>query len=72
MVIYFPSLPANGLLFTEKVISIVGSPIFTKGRGSEPAMEQRVFPIVISSKPEIHTISPIDADSTGSFCSPSN
>ena len=37
-----PSLPANGLVFTENVISTVGSEIFTKGSGSGQLTEQIV------------------------------
>ena len=54
----FPSLPANGLSFTEKFIEIVGSEIFTKSSGSGASVEAMVSPIFISSIPVIATIEP--------------
>ena len=67
-----PSRPAKGLSLTAKVISIVGSLIFTKGNGSGLVVEVSVSPIVMSSAPEKHTISPITASSTLTRVSPSN
>ena len=66
-----PSLPANGLSFTENVISIVGSLIFTNGRGAGSSGEAIVSPIVISGIPEKHIISPTFASSTAVLLRPS-
>ena len=45
----------------EKVISIVGSEIFTNGSGSGCSSVQMVRPMVMSEMPENATISPADA-----------
>ena len=66
-----PSLPAKGLSFTAKVISLVGSLTFTNSSGSGLATAVMVSPIVMSSAPEKQTISPILASSTGTLTSPS-
>ena len=49
----------------EKVISIVGSEIFTNGSGSGLSGAQMVRPMVISEMPENATISPALADWIG-------
>ena len=46
------------LSLTEKVISTVGSLIFTKGSGSTLEGLHRVLPMVTSGRPENATISP--------------
>ena len=66
-----PSLPANGELFTENVISTVGSDIFTKGTASKLPKSQIVSPIVMFSIPLIQTISPAFALWHGTLLSPS-
>ena len=66
-----PSLPAKGESFTEKVISMVGSLILTNGMGIMAAGSQMVLPMVMLSMPEIATISPTVAESTGLFFRPS-
>ena len=66
-----PSLPANGLSLTEKVISTVGSLILTKGTASTASGTQTVSPMLIPSRPEKQTMSPALADSTGTRESPS-
>ena len=70
-VTYFPSLPAKGESLTEKVISMVGSLILTKGMETGAAGSHRVLPMVMLSMPEKATISPTQALSTGVFFSPS-
>ena len=59
----FPSVPANGLSFTEKFICNVGSSTFIKGNGFGSDKEQILSPIWISAKPAIPTISPATASS---------
>ncbi len=71
-VTYLPSLPANGESLTEKVISIVGADIFTKGSGVGSAGEHMVSPIVISPMPDMAIILPASASVTGSRSSPLN
>ena len=58
-----PSVPANGLSFTEKFICKVGSSTLIKGNAFGVLGSQIVSPIWISEKPAIPTISPADADS---------
>ena len=64
-------MPAKGESLTEKVISSVGSEIFTKGSDSTAVGSQIVSPIVIFSTPEIQTISPAVASSTFTLFKPS-
>ena len=71
-VTYLPSRPAKGLSLTEKVISMVGSEILTKGRGSTASGAQMVRPMVMSAIPEKATISPAEAAWMGVFPRPSN
>ena len=65
-----PSLPANGELFTIKLISRVGSSIFRNSIGSTLAGSQMVSPTLISPKPATATISPTAASSISNFFSP--
>ena len=67
-----PSLPAKGESLTAKVISMVGSEIFTKGRGSTTMGSHNVRPMVISAMPDRATISPALACCTGTLARPSN
>ena len=71
MVTHFPSLPAKGESFTEKVISTVGSDIFTNLCGSTQSGEHTVSPMFIFSRPEKQTISPAIALSQGTRLKPS-
>ena len=66
-----PSLPAKGLLLTEKVISTVGSLILTKGTASTQSVAQTVSPMLMPSSPEKQTMSPACARSTGTRERPS-
>ena len=65
-----PSLPANGPLFTEKVIVTVGSSISTKSIFSGLFISHIVSPIFIFVIPEISTISPAFASGTSTFFNP--
>ena len=56
----------------EKVISMVGAEIFTKGRGSGLAKAQMVSPMVISPMPLIAMIFPAAASCTGVLVRPLN
>ena len=67
-----PSRPAKGLSFTEKVISMVGAEIFTKGRGSAKPRAQTVSPMVISPMPLMAMMLPAPASVTGTRFRPSN
>ena len=51
LVTYWPSRPAKGLSFTEKVMVTVGSEIFTKGSPSTFAGSHTVSPMEMSSAP---------------------
>ena len=57
-VTHFPSRPANGELFTKKVIWRVGSSICRIGRGSMASVGVIVSPTKISSIPETAIKSP--------------
>ena len=46
-----PSRPAKGESLTEKVISMVGAEICTKGRASTQSGAQMVSPMVMSPMP---------------------
>ena len=71
-VTYLPSLPAKGESLTEKVISMVGAEIFTKGRGSARPAAQMVSPMVMSPMPDIAMMLPAAASVTGARARPSN
>ena len=66
-----PSVPAKGLSFTEKVISMVGAEIFTKGSASGQSGAQMVSPMVTSPMPLRATMSPAPASVTLWRVSPS-
>lgn len=51
-------LAREGESLTAKVISMVGSEIFTKGSGSTHSGAHRVRPMVMSAIPDSATISP--------------
>ncbi len=70
MVTNLPSVPARGLLFTLKIIEIVGSSISTKAIGSGLFISQRESPIFISGIPERAIISPIEAVFVSTLLSP--
>lgn len=57
---------------TEKVISMVGAEIFTKGRGSTQEVAQMVSPMVISGMPDRAMMLPAVASVMGFLPSPSN
>ena len=67
-----PSWPANGLSLIMKFIEIVGSEIFWNGIATGSSVSQIVSPILRSVIPEMATIEPIFASSTGTRLSPSN
>ncbi len=67
-----PSRPAKGLSLTEKVISMVGAEIFTKGSGSAAPRAQMGSPMVTSPMPLMAMMLPAPASGTGTRCSPSN
>ena len=67
-----PSRPANGLSFTEKVISRVGAEILTKLSGSAKPFAQMVSPMVTSPMPLMAMMLPALASVTGTLFSPSN
>ncbi len=71
-VTYLPSFPAKGESLTAKVISMVGSEIFTKDRGSTASGAHRVRPMVMSAMPLRATISPAEASWMGFLLRPSN
>ena len=66
-----PSLPAKGLLLTEKVISIVGSLTLTNSSGSTQVSEVTVSPMLMPSAPLKQMMSPTLALSTGTRVRPS-
>ena len=72
LVTYRPSRPAKGLSLTEKVISMVGADIFTKGRGSGVSGSQIVSPMVMSDMPDMAMMLPAVDSVTGTRVSPSN
>ena len=55
---------------TEKVISMVGAEIFTKGRGSTQEVAQMVSPMVISGMPDRAMMLPAVASVMGFLPSP--
>ena len=57
---------------TEKVISMVGADIFTKGRGSTHSGAQMVSPMVMSPMPDMAMMLPASASVTGTRCRPWN
>src|SRR5699024_4078604 len=67
---YFPSLPANGLLLTRKVICNGGSSILSNGKASTSSSGQTVSPTIISSIPVTATMSPAFASLTSIRSSP--
>ena len=69
---YFPSRPAKGESLTEKVISMVGAEIFTKGRASAWPAAQMVSPMVMSPMPDMAMMFPAEASVTGTRARPSN
>src|SRR5699024_12180657 len=71
-VIWLPSFPTNGLLFTTNVICKVGSSILKIGNASGCASGQMVSPILISSNPETATTSPAFASLISTRCNPIN
>ena len=56
----------------EKVISMVGAEICTKGRGSGLPAAQMVSPMVMSPMPLMAMIFPAEDSGTGFLVSPSN
>ena len=66
----FPSLPANGEVFTWKVIETVGSSTDNGGNASTFELSQIVSDIFNSPKPVIATISPAFASGTSLLCNP--
>ena len=60
-----PSIPANGPLFTEKIIPTVGSSTMIRGNGRGSIAEVIVSPIVKSSRPATIAISPAPISLTG-------
>ena len=69
-VINFPSLPANGPLFTLNVIDTVGSSISTNGIFSGLFKSQIVSPILISGSPASSMMSPAFPSSTSTLFNP--
>ena len=67
-----PSRPAKGESLIEKVISIVGAEIFTKGSGSTALGSQIVSPMVISPMPLRAMMLPAVDSVTGFLPRPSN
>ena len=67
-----PSLPAKGESLTEKVISMVGALIFTKGRASTQSGAQMVSPMVMSGMPLMAMMLPAVDSVTGFRARPSN
>ena len=67
-----PSRPAKGESLIEKVISIVGAEIFTKGSGSTALGSQMVSPMVISPMPLRAMMLPAVDSVTGFLPRPSN
>ena len=70
LVTNLPSVPANGDVFTIKSMVNVGSSTPKCGKPFGFSRSQMVKPIPISSKPEIITISPASASSTGTRSRP--
>ena len=68
--INFPSLPANGPLFTLNVIDTVGSSISTNGIFSGLFKSQIVSPILISGSPASSIMSPAFPSSTSTLFKP--
>ncbi len=60
-VTYWPSRPALGDVFTPKIIDTVGSSIAVGGIASRSSGSAIVSPMVMSSIPARHTMSPADA-----------
>ena len=67
-----PSRPQKGESLMEKVISMVGAEIFTKGRGSGAAAAQMVSPMVMSPMPLMAMIFPAEDSVTAFLLRPSN
>ena len=67
-----PSRPAKGESLTEKVISMVGAEIFTKGRGSTQSGAQMVSPMVMSPMPDMAMMLPAVASVMGCLPRPWN
>ena len=72
LVTNFPSRPANGPSFTEKVISSVGAEIFTNSIDSTQSGAQIVSPMVMSPMPDRAMMLPAAASVTGTRLRPSN
>ena len=68
--IYCPSFPAKGPLFTLNVIDTVGSSISTNGILSGLFISHIVSPMLMSAIPDNATISPAYASSTSVFFNP--
>ena len=67
-----PSRPAKGESLMEKVISIVGAEIFTKGSASTHSGAQMVSPMVMSPMPDRQMMLPAVDSVTGFLPRPSN
>ena len=67
LVNFFPSVPANGELFTVIVIDIVGGSIGVALIGSFNSKSQIVSATLAFSNPAIITISPASPCSIGTF-----
>ena len=70
-VTYWPSRPARGDVLTPKIIDTVGSSIAIGGIATRFSMSATVSPIVMSSMPARHTISPAPAASMSTRLRPS-
>ena len=70
-VTHFPSFPAKGEVFTEKIMERVGSSMCRGGRGLGFAAEVTVSPMLIPSKPARATTSPEGASVTSTRFRPS-
>ena len=67
---FLPDFPANGDVFTKNVIVNVGGSIGNAGIGSVTLGSHNVSATVALLKPATTTISPADAESRDTFCTP--